>query len=274
MEGPGAALTTYPLSDLALSQRLERCEARANAALVEARGAPAAWMECAGAYAMFDGAGSPLTQTFCLGMFATPSSADLDRIESFFSERGAETFHEVSPMAGFDVVNLLTKRGYRVVELASVLFLPLSPLGGERVAEGRVRGATFANISNDIDLIATLSAEGWSEFPEVGPFIRDLARMSATAQGATPFIAEIDGRPAATGTLIMHDGVALLAGASTIPSARHRGAQRALLEARLAHAAAHGCDLAMMCAAPGSASQRNAERQGFRIAYTRIKWGR
>ena len=25
-------------------------------------------------------------------------------------------------------------------------------------------------------------------------------------------------------------------------------------------------------AAPGSASQRNAERQGFRIAYTRIKW--
>jgi hypothetical protein len=27
-----------------------------------------------------------------------------------------------------------------------------------------------------------------------------------------------------------------------------------------------------MGAAPGSASQRNAERQGFRIAYTRIKW--
>jgi hypothetical protein len=28
----------------------------------------------------------------------------------------------------------------------------------------------------------------------------------------------------------------------------------------------------MMGAEPGSASQRNAERQGFRIAYTRIKW--
>ena len=33
-----------------------------------------------------------------------------------------------------------------------------------------------------------------------------------------------------------------------------------------------GCDLAMMCAEPGSASQRSAQRQGFRIAYTRIKW--
>jgi hypothetical protein len=34
----------------------------------------------------------------------------------------------------------------------------------------------------------------------------------------------------------------------------------------------HGCDLAMMAAAVGSESQRNAERKGFRIAYTRTKW--
>jgi GNAT superfamily N-acetyltransferase len=68
--------------------------------------------------------------------------------------------------------------------------------------------------------------------------------------------------------------VAVLAGASTVPAWRGRGAQGALLRARLAHAASIGCDLAMMGAAPGSASQRNGERAGFRIAYTRIKWGR
>ncbi len=28
----------------------------------------------------------------------------------------------------------------------------------------------------------------------------------------------------------------------------------------------------MMGAQPGSTSQRNAEREGFRIVYTRIKW--
>ena len=38
------------------------------------------------------------------------------------------------------------------------------------------------------------------------------------------------------------------------------------------HAAAHGCDLAMMVAETGSNSQRNAERKGFRVAYTRLKW--
>lgn len=66
--------------------------------------------------------------------------------------------------------------------------------------------------------------------------------------------------------------VAHLAGASTIPESRRRGAQQALLGARLRYAAEHGCTLALMAAAPGSASQRNAERQGFRIGYTRLKW--
>jgi len=33
-----------------------------------------------------------------------------------------------------------------------------------------------------------------------------------------------------------------------------------------------GCDLALMVAAAGSESQRNAERKGFRIASTRMKW--
>jgi hypothetical protein len=44
-----------------------------------------------------------------------------------------------------------------------------------------------------------------------------------------------------------------------------------LLGARLRFAVEQRCDLAMMCAAPGSASQRNAERTGSRIAYTRLE---
>ena len=66
----------------------------------------------------------------------------------------------------------------------------------------------------------------------------------------------------------LRDGVAHLAGASTIPEGRRRGAQLALLDERLRFAAANGCDIALMGAAPGSGSQRNAERHGFRIAYT------
>jgi GNAT superfamily N-acetyltransferase len=70
----------------------------------------------------------------------------------------------------------------------------------------------------------------------------------------------------------MHDGVALFGGSATIPELRRRGLQAALLQERLRYAFDHGCDLAMMVAEAGSNSQRNAERKGFKIAYTRIKW--
>jgi GNAT superfamily N-acetyltransferase len=122
------------------------------------------------------------------------------------------------------------------------------------------------------ELWARTAARGWGEFEGLGDFILGLSRVSAAREDAVSFLAELDGRAVAAGALSIWEGVALLAGASTVPEARRRGAQLALLDARLAHAAAHGCDLAMMCAQPGSASQRNAERQGFRIAYTRIKW--
>ena len=121
---------------------------------------------------------------------------------------------------------------------------------------------------------ADVAAQGWSEMAELADFIRDLSLVSAERERGVSFFAQLDGEPIATGGISLGDGIALMAGASTIPAQRKQGAQLALLEARLQYAAAHGCDLAMMCAAPGSASQRNAERQGFRIAYTRIKWAK
>jgi len=88
------------------------------------------------------------------------------------------------------------------------------------------------------------------------------------------FLVEREGELIATGSLMMHEGIALLAGASTIPAQRGLGAQSLLLAARLAEARRRGCELAMMVATPASASQRNAERRGFRVAYTRTKWRR
>jgi hypothetical protein len=121
-------------------------------------------------------------------------------------------------------------------------------------------------------LWAQTAAKGWSESTEFADMILELSNITAKRTGGLSFLAELDGRPIATGAMFIHDGVALLAGASTIPEGRRQGAQLALLEGRLRYSAEQGCDIAMMCALPGSASQRNAERQGFRIAYTRIKW--
>lgn len=265
----------YPKSDLALSQRLERCEAETNVAMTEARArlqpeSGATSLLRAGAYALFDGLGSPLTQTFALGLFATPSGEDLDAIEEFFTSRGAEVAHEVSPLASLEMLEILSRRGYRPVELTSVMY---RPIGAHAETSTRTNDVATRIIGpGEEELWTRTCAEGWSETPEIADFIQNLASVTTASRGTYAFIAEREGRAVATGALAMHGGIALLAGASTVPAERRHGAQRALLEARLQYAAQHGCDLAMMGAQPGSASQRNAERQGFRIAYTRIKW--
>lgn len=264
----------FIFADLTLSRRLEQAEAQGNVDFVEARAAVepesgAGWTEVAGAYAMFDGVESPLTQTFCLGLCETTSSADLGRIEEFFRERGAPVYHEVSPLADLSSLQLLNERGYEPFEFTSVMFRPLQHLEGvRRDSELGVRVVG----PEEYELWAQTAARGWSEFEELSDLMLGLSRVSARRAGAPSFLAELEGRPVATGALSICEGVALLAGASTIPEARRRGAQLALLDARLAYAAEQGCDLAMMCAQPGSGSQRNAERHGFRIAYTRIKW--
>jgi hypothetical protein len=75
---PASDGTRIYFSDLDLSRRLERAEAHSNATFVDARArtAPtigACWIEVAGTYALFDGVASPVTQTFGLGVFETPT---------------------------------------------------------------------------------------------------------------------------------------------------------------------------------------------------------
>jgi len=53
------------------------------------------------------------------------------------------------------------------------------------------------------------------------------------------------------------------------PGAPPKGIQAALLSARLADAAAAGCDTAVVTTQPASTSQHNVQRRGFDLLYTR-----
>jgi GNAT superfamily N-acetyltransferase len=243
-------------SDLDLSRRLERAEGRACLEFAKARSclhpnSGASWIECAGAYAVFDGVDSPVTQTFGLGLFEQLTPPSLDRIERFFFDRGAAVVHEVSPLAGLPTLDLLCARGYRPIELSSVMYRAVDPSAPKDESAVTVRVAA----PEDAALWTKVSARGWAhQNPELLGFLQEF------------------GQPGAAGSLSLHDGVALFGGASTIPELRRRGLQAVLLEARMHYAFEHGYRLAMMVAEAGSQSQRNAERQGFRIAYTRIKF--
>ena len=263
-----------PFSDLALSRRLERAEGHACVQCAEARQrqAPeigAQWIECGGAYAVFDGADSPITQTFGLGIFEDLTSHTLDKIESFYRERRAPVQHEVSPFAGIAALDLLAKRSYRPIEVSNVLYQVVKPHAAENQQNIHVRVIG----PGEEQLWSTISARGWAhEHPELLDFLLQLGSVISARGDTACFLAEIDGKPGAAAALSVYEGVALFGGSSTVPELRRQGLQTALLAARLRYASEQNCDLAMIVALPGSDSQRNAERKGFQIAYTRTKW--
>jgi GNAT superfamily N-acetyltransferase len=266
-------------SDLALSRRLERAEgsaclefARARRRLFPQSGAE--WMECGGAYAVFDGVDSPITQSFGLGIFEELSVATLERIEKFFRDRGAPVLHEVSPLAGTAAMDLLCARNYRPIEISSVLYRRLAPPAEpDNTPESRSNITVRVTGSDRAALWTEISARGWSqEHPELEDFLRELGLLASNREQSICFLGEIDGQPGAAAMLSLHEGVALFGGSATVPELRRRGLHAGLLEERMRWAVEHGCDLAMMVALAGSESQRNAERKGFRIAYTRLKW--
>ena len=129
-------------ADLALARRLERAEATSAVRNVEGRARVfpergATWTEIAGAYALFDGPESPVTQTFGLGLFQTPTIDDFAAIEAFFTERGAPVFHEVAPLADAQTFTLLSARGYQPIEFTSVMFRSLADLAGQAIGRRR-----------------------------------------------------------------------------------------------------------------------------------------
>ncbi|MFZ2489845.1 MAG: hypothetical protein WA208_00035, partial [Thermoanaerobaculia bacterium] len=217
---------TIPLADAELARRLERAEGAVNAAFVEARAriepqSGAVWTEIDGVYAMFDAVASPLTQTFGLGLFNDVTESQLETIEQFFTSRGAPVFHETSPFLAPETLVLLAERGYRPVELSTVL---VRPTASEVVSDGSITVREI--VAGEEELWARTAGEGWgSESAELAAFIEAFGRVITHASGVHSFLAEREGVPVATASLGIHGEVALLAGASTVALARRAGAQ-------------------------------------------------
>src|SRR5688572_25632641 len=192
----------FPFSDLSLARRLERTEALSNTDFVEARArafpdSGAQWMELGGAYAMYDGPASPVTQTFGLGISQPVTGPRLDEIEAFFRARGAEIFHEVCPLADPSAVALLNERGYQPIEFTSVLYRPIAKdlrLGASRNERIQVRLIQ----PGEQELWAQTAARGWSEISELEDFFKGLGQVSAKRTAALSFFAFLEGEAIAT----------------------------------------------------------------------------
>lgn len=263
---------TTLFADLDMARRLEQAEAYAAETYARelAQQRPdiqVAIEEVGGGRAVFAGAGSHLSEAKGVGLHGPVSETDLDRMEAVFFRRGEPSRVVVCPLADPAFIEALARRGYRLTGFENILIRPLagdtpeaaSPPGIEVQPVDRETAGLYANV------VAP-------NFVEPGEPVADIVEMMATMIGlehASAFLAWIDAVPVGGGAVFIRERLALLAGAATQPAYRNRGVHAALHLARLDLARRAGCDVAAQGAQPGSTSQRNAERRGFHVAYTR-----
>jgi len=265
--------------DTALASRIEWAEARLIASASEAarrRGAepPGFAIPLAGGVASYADSGSPFNKIAGLGFGGVPADAELDDIERRFAACGAAVQVELSNLARPEIGRQLTARGYRLVSFENVLGLAITASAVRVAPPGvEIRRSGDDEFARWLDVVTDGFSHGDGEgVPSHEDFPREAiekAQRDFAAAGVRRYIALREGVAAGGASFAMAEGIAQMAGAATVPAHRRRGIQSALLAARLADAAAEGCDIAVVTTQPGSVSQRNVQRSGFDLLYTR-----
>lgn len=269
-----------PFASTELAARIEKAGVRflddcAVAIASRRTGAEVLRLPLAGGIAICTGPDSPLNKLAGLGFEGALAAEELAYVERAFAQRGVPLQAEVAALADPAVVATLAQRGYEFRGFENVLGRALARDDAFPVAEDiTVELGAEADQGVWIDTVVTGFAHpdtqgvaSHESFPR-DVLEREVGDMAA-ARGLQCWLARRDDAPAGGASLRLGDGVAQLCGASTLPAHRRRGVQTALLFARLRAAAEAGCDIAVVTTQPGSSSQRNVQRMGFELLYSR-----
>jgi GNAT superfamily N-acetyltransferase len=267
-----------PFGGQDLARRIERAECGGLEDCVRSlarTGMETFALPIAGGLASFAGADSPLTKVAGMGFDGAVTDSALEQVEREFAARGASVLVELSTLAEAGIAQRLTARGYVLAGFENVLVRAL-----DRDERYQQRDEIQVETSGEaeLELWSEVLVEAFATADEQGvasheSFPRaELKRIllgTARAASRVRYLARRAGEPAGAASFRLADGVAQLCGAGTLPLHRRRGVQSALLEARLAHAARAGCDIAVVTTLPGSKSQQNVQKQGFELLYVR-----
>ena len=262
----------FPLADLALARRIEAATTADLISYAESARSTGIYpateiLRVGGGVALWFSPGNVVNGSFGLGMNGPVEQEEVAALIAFLEEHGAPASINVCPLADPSLLRWLAHYGFVATDFETVLYQPLP--APEPVPLASNMRIAIAGSEEERELWALLEARGFRD----DNFTDDdlvLSRALSLRGDAMPFIGYVDGEPAGTGMLVIADGVAMFNGDSTLPAMRGRGVQSAMLAERLRVASAQGADLAVIEAAPGGTSERNQQRAGFRIAYTRV----
>jgi GNAT superfamily N-acetyltransferase len=260
------------LSDIKLARRLEADEMLGleecmQAAQQRQPHVGAERLAVADGIALFCGEGSPLSRAVGLGMRRPIEPGHLRQLREFYASHGSPAEFDLCPLADESLWDAAGREGYHIKEFENVW---VRSLGDPIQLERDAREVRVLEISLDqAGLWADVVDRGFNEGRTPALMTERIGLILPYAANTRCFLAYVGETPAGGAALSVHGPTAALFSAATLPEFRRSGVQTALLAARLAAAAASGCDVAQVHTTPGSASQRNVERIGFRLAYTK-----
>jgi GNAT superfamily N-acetyltransferase len=225
-------------------------------------------LEAPAGVAIFAGAGSPLTQGMAMGLRGPVTADALDALEGRLRPAGTGPMQlEICAFADPSLLALCATRGYRVNEwqLVWTRAVPDAPLA-PAPAELSIRRVQ----PGEEERYCRVALAGFLESEDVPDAAIAMILPTCFAAGHEQYIAWLGDEAIGSASLSHAGGVAFVNGSGVRPAFRRRGAQGALIRARLERARALGCDLAASNTLPGTASRRNMERHGFAVAYPKL----
>lgn len=253
-------------ADAALALRLEKAAAQLGHDAVAAHRklyaqSAAEAVPFAGGVAVFLDEQSPLTQIRGAGTSGPGEESELEEVEQFFEDRMAPVTILLTPFADAALWTRLSRRGYEFGAFDNVLV---------RAVEA---GDAFLD---EPDVVEAEDGEEWSRtmsrtfFGHESGMGFELGNTLFALPTCRNLLIRAGEEPVAGAQLDIRDGLGVLQCDGTAERFRGLGLQRKLIRARLAMAARAGCDLVTADTLPGSGSQRNYERHGFQVAYTKV----
>lgn len=221
--------------------------------------------------AVFAGPKMPVNRMVGLGLTASVTREHMDAVEVFYGEHGSPIMVDFCPLADESLLNELWKRRYYPHKMYTVMVYPLdkviaAPAGIE------------THVADDEKLWVRTVSQAFAGIDDVPMDNANnmYSRIAYYHADGGNFIAFMDGEAVGAGASYIHRGAGMveLYSGGTRVQYRRRGVQQALVKARLKYAQQMGCDLGMVMTPPGSASERNLQRLGFCVAYTKLVFTR
>ncbi|MBM4336944.1 MAG: hypothetical protein FJ108_13710 [Deltaproteobacteria bacterium] len=215
--------------------------------------------------------GHKLNRVTAAGIDEPLTDAALAELERRFAERSTALEIDLCPCADRRSFALLAARGYAVDSFTNTYAIDLAAAAPQPDRSAELSIAELERSDAEAFVAASIAGFSAKLGARSAEQLELLARIAVLRPRTERFVAYLAGVLVATAALALLDTdagpVAHLFLASTLPAARARGVQQALLAHRLQHARELGARVATVAARPGTTSARNTERTGLRLVF-------